>query len=255
MNIRFVFGCFMFAIGVVAQQNVFYNGLDVSDLCKNFIQWQHYNDKQIALYSNFEPLDENGQAISRMEFMQKLESGLFVCVANPLQMNQYRLFRLDHNANPGVSAILSEQGFNEIQNLKKEGLYFSAFDAFDLDGNRISNTTLQGKYVVIKCWYIHCPVCVKEFPEVNALATKYKALRDDVVFLSMAEESPEDLKVFLAKKKLDYLVIPKMKDFMNRTLGLNTFPTHFLLDTEGKIIKVVSSVDALEWVLSTYLRS
>jgi hypothetical protein len=32
----------------------------------------------------------------------------------------------------------------------------------------------QRKIVVIKCWYIHCAACIKEFPEVNNLVRKYK---------------------------------------------------------------------------------
>jgi peroxiredoxin len=255
MKVKLILWVLFLVLGVQAQNDTVFNGLNVSMLCRNFVAWQTYQDTQIALYTNFEALDEKGESITRLAFMQKLETGTFVCIANPEQPQQYRLFPLPKDANPGVGALLSELGFNGIRQVKLEGTDFPALDVVDLTGKQISNASLRGKYVVIKCWYIHCPVCVKEFPEVNALATTYTAMRNDVVFLSLAEDSPEDLKVFLTKKKLDYLVIPKMKDFMNLTLGLNAFPTHFLLDKEGKIIKVVSTVDALEWVLKTYLHS
>ncbi|WP_264509910.1 TlpA family protein disulfide reductase [Flavobacterium sp. N1719] len=255
MKLRITIVLFLLMLGVQAQTDLVYKDLNISALCRNFVQWQQYQDTQMALYSNFEALDENGISISRLAFMQKLETGTFVCIADPGQPQQYRLFPMPKDANPGVGAILSELGFNGIRQVQMEGQDFPLLDAVDLTGKRITNANLKGNYVVIKCWYIHCPVCVKEFPEVNALVQEYSNLRKDVVFLSLAEDSPEQLKVFLAKKKLDYLVIPNTKDFMNITLGLNAFPTHFLLDKEGKIIKVVGSVDALKWVLQTYLRS
>lgn len=244
----------MIVFSGLAQQDTNYNGLNVTELCRNFVQWQNYQDTQIALYSNFEPLDEKGLSTTRLEFMQKLETGSFVCVANPNQPQQYRLFPLESDANPGVGAILSEQGFNGVQQVKKEGTLFPEFEAFDLNGNRISTATLKGMYVVIKCWYIHCPVCIKEFPQVNALAREYMQLRNDILFLSFAEDTPQQLNDFLMKKKLEYGIIPNSKDFMNITLGLTAFPTHFILDKEGKIIKVLASVQGLEWALKTYLR-
>lgn len=254
MKLRITVVLVCLIVSVQAQTDTFFKGLNVSALCRDFVQWQAYHDAQIALYSNFEAIDEQGVSITRLAFMQKLETGLYVCIANPEQPQQYRLFKLEKDANPGVGAILSEQGFNGIRQVEWEGTVFPALDAMDLSGKRITNASWKDNYVVIKCWYIHCPVCVKEFPEVNALVQEYSSLRKDVIFLSLAEDRPEDLKVFLKKKKLDYLVIPSMKDFMNLTLGLNAFPTHFVLDKEGKIIKVVGSVAALKWVLQTYLK-
>jgi hypothetical protein len=41
-------------------------------------------------------------------------------------------------------------------------------------------------------------LCTAEFPEVNEMALKYKN-RKDIVFISLAEDSPEELKAFLIK--------------------------------------------------------
>jgi thiol-disulfide isomerase/thioredoxin len=80
---------------------------------------------------------------------------------------------------------MAETAFNEIQNLKKEGK-FPDFSFKDLNGNLITNESMKGKIVVIKCWYIHCAACIKEFPEVNNLVRKYKD-RKDIIFISLAE--------------------------------------------------------------------
>jgi peroxiredoxin len=57
---------------------------------------------------------------------------------------------------------MAETAFNEIQNLKKEGELFPDFSFKDLNGNLITKK-YEGKIVVIKCWYIHCAACIKEF--------------------------------------------------------------------------------------------
>jgi hypothetical protein len=55
---------------------------------------------------------------------------------------------------------MAETAFNEIQNLKKVGKLYFSFK--DLNGNLITKK-YEGKIVVIKCWYIHCAACIKEF--------------------------------------------------------------------------------------------
>jgi hypothetical protein len=40
-----------------------------------------------------------------------------------------------------------------------------------------------------------------------------------------------------------------MKVYMNQTLQLNAFPTHFILDKEGIVKKVVSNFESLEVAL------
>jgi peroxiredoxin len=112
----------------------------------------------------------------------------------------------------------------------------------------ISNESMKGKIIVIKCWYIHCTPCIREFPQVNRLTEEYKD-RKDIVFISLAEDSPEQLKTFLARKPLSYSVIPDMKIYMNESLQLNSFPTHFILNKEGIITKIVNDYESLEVAL------
>jgi hypothetical protein len=83
---------------------------------------------------------------------------------------------------------------------------------------------------------------------VNELAKKYEN-RKDIIFISLAEDTPEQLSAFLTKKPLSYLVIPNMKTYMNEILHLNSFPTHFILDQQGHISKVLLNYESLEEAL------
>ena len=129
-----------------------------------------------------------------------------------------------------------------------EGTQFLKFSFKDLNGNLVSNESMKGKIIVIKCWYIHCTPCIKEFPQVNKLVQEYKD-RKDILFISLAEDAPEKLKAFLAKRPLAYSVIPNMKVYMNEALQLNSFPTHFILNKEGIIAKVLPNFESLEVAL------
>ena len=104
------------------------------------------------------------------------------------------------------------------------------------------------KIVVIKCWFIHCAPCIKEFPAVNKLVAQYKD-RKDIVFISLAEDTSQQLRAFLTKKPLAYSVVPNMKKYMNETLHLSGFPTHFILNKKGQISKVLLDYEGLELAL------
>jgi len=160
----------------------------------------------------------------------------------------YQLYPIAAKADSSIKATIVQSTFDELEHLKMEGKAFPEFQFNDLNGTEMNNNSFKGKIVVIKCWYIHCAACIKEFPSVNELVANYKN-RKDIVFVSLAEDTPEDLLAFLQRKPLSYSVVPNQKWFMNAKLNLNSFPTHIILNKEGYISKVVSNVESLEVAL------
>jgi peroxiredoxin len=220
---------------------------------ESFKKWNTYYTDSIMLSSEYEALDENSNLISKELFLKTLSDGKYIPLKlkSKSDLNCYKLFAINSKSDSSISATIMESAFNELQNFKKEGTFFPIFSFKDINGKLINNEFLKGKTVIIKCWYIHCAQCIKEFPDVNKLANKYKN-KKEVVFLSLAEDSTKQLKLFLKKKPLNYIVIPNMKQYMNETLQLNAFPTHYLIDKEGKIIKVLSNFKSLEFALEKY---
>lgn len=225
------------------------------EIQKDFIKWWQYYNNDIMLSQDFVALDETEKKLTKEQFLTTLTDGKFI----PIKLETtndtiyYKLFKIEPTADSSISATIMESSFNELQNYKKESTLFPEFSFKDIKGDLIDNQSLKGKIVVIKCWYIHCAACVKEFPEVNKLADEYKN-RNDIVFLSLAEDNTTQLQTFLKKKPLNYLVVPDMKEYMNLQLQLNAFPTHFILDKEGKIVKVLSNFKSLETALKEYLK-
>lgn len=224
--------------------------IDPIQIQKNFSEWSAYQSKNIMLSRDFTALDLESKEISKESFLDQLVNGSVI----PIRLKSadsiyyYKLFKIQPKSDTSIKATINQQAFDALKNYEAEGKPFPEFSFKDLDGNLVTNESMKGKIIVIKCWYIHCAACIKEFPQVNALVSKYKD-RKDILFLSLAEDTPEQLKTFLARKPLSYSVIPDMKEYMNNTLQLNAFPTHFILDKEGVIKKVVSNYESLEVAL------
>ena len=223
---------------------------NVVEIQSNYNAWKNYFESEVFLSLDFIAVDENNQFISKEKFLEQLTEGTFI----PMKINSedatitYKLVPIATTSDSSIKASMVEKAFNELSNFKKEGKAFPSFSFTDINGNLITNATMKGKFIVIKCWFIHCAICIKEFPEVNALVEKYKE-QNDIEFISLAEDTPEQLKAFLAKKPLRYSVVPNLKEYMNVDLQLNAFPTHFILDKEGTIVKVASNFKSLEMAL------
>jgi peroxiredoxin len=225
--------------------------VDPIQIQKKFSVWSAYQSKNIMLSRDFTALDLLSKEISKESFLNQLANGNFIPVRLKSEngVYVYKLFKILPKTDTSIKATINQIGFDAYKNFKMEGTAFPPFSFKDLDGNEVSNKTMKGKIIVIKCWYIHCTPCIREFPQVNRLAAEYKD-RKDILFISLAEDSAEQLKTFLVRKPLSYSVIPDMKVYMNESLQLNSFPTHFILNKEGLISKVLPNFESLEIALA-----
>jgi peroxiredoxin len=225
--------------------------VDPIQIQKKFSGWSAYQSKNIMLSRDFTALDLLSKEISKESFLNQLANGNFIPVRLKSEngVYVYKLFKILPKTDTSIKATINQIGFDAYKNFKMEGTAFPPFSFKDLDGNEVSNETMKGKIIVIKCWYIHCTPCIREFPQVNRLAAEYKD-RKDILFISLAEDSAEQLKTFLVRKPLSYSVIPDMKVYMNESLQLNSFPTHFILNKEGLISKVLPNFESLEVALA-----
>jgi peroxiredoxin len=241
---------FLIFTSCFSQKNHEIPEVDPIQIQNNFSTCSVYQSKNIMLSRDFTAFDSNSKEISKESFLDQLANGNYIPIRlkSENSIYYYKLFKIQPNSDTSIKATINQEAFDALKNLEMEGKPFPKFSFKDLDGNLVSNESMKGKIIVIKCWYIHCAACIKEFPEVNKLVEKYKD-RKDIVFVSLAEDTSEQLRVFLARKPLSYSVIPNMKTYMNETLDLNAFPTHFILNKEGLIAKVLNSYKSLEVAL------
>ncbi|MEJ5961429.1 TlpA family protein disulfide reductase [Pedobacter immunditicola] len=140
----------------------------------------------------------------------------------------------------------------ELVFYRMEGRPVPKFDFVTIEGDRYTSENTKGKILLLKCWFIACVPCVKEMPALNTLIESYRH-RKDMVFLSLATDEEASLKTFLKNTKFDYQTVAAQASYMSDKLNVYAYPTHFLVDKAGKVVKVTNSVDELETFLKRML--
>jgi len=92
------------------------------------------------------------------------------------------------------------------------GSKFSHFKTTDIDGNKINTKSMGGKILVLNFWFINCPPCRMEMPELSKLADTYRA-DSSIVFLAIALDKKNDLEDFLKGGVLDIQLLT-MEDLL-----------------------------------------
>ena len=73
-------------------------------------------------------------------------------------------------------------------------------------------------------------------PVLNELRQKY-INQKDVLFISLCWDPKDKVESFLKKNTFIYSTVPDQYKFLTETLALNGYPTHFVLNKDGKIFK------------------
>jgi peroxiredoxin len=107
-----------------------------------------------------------------------------------------------------------------------------------VDGSEIDLATLRGQVVLIDFWATWCPPCVEEVPELVATYEKFKDQGFTVVGISL-DEDKSALEKFTAENKMTWPQFFDGKGWENemaKRFKIQTVPTMWLLDREGKLI-------------------
>ena len=212
-------------------------------ILKDFMTWYSYTYYNIHLAQDFIGLDADSVTIHKTDFLTQLETGNYVPLKIKEQNNSpvYKLFRLK-NPNQEIQSSIKQLAAAEMEHFKMEGSELPDFDFTDLNGKKYNRANTKGKILLLKCWFINCVACVKEFPELNRLVDKYHD-KNDLLFVSLATDSKEKLVSFLSKKQFKYAVVPHEEEYKSEKLGIAAYPTHILVDRNGKIVKVTNTAE------------
>jgi len=116
----------------------------------------------------------------------------------------------------------------------RTGNPISSAKLITMDGKKYVLKDLKGKVVVLNFWFINCPPCRMEIPHLNNMVEGFKE-RDDVVFLAVALDQSYELKNFLKEMPFEYGIVDG-GSYVASQYGINLFPTHVVIDKEGKVI-------------------
>ena len=218
--------------------------LDRAALTKDPRAWYNYTYYNVPLSTDFIGLDVDSTVINKEAFLNKLLKGNVVPFKIRVVQDTpvYKLYTLNENKE-GIEPTLIQMAEWEMKYFKMEGKEMPKYNLTDLNGKTYDNVSTRGKIVLFKCWFIHCGACVEEFPELNKLVEENSANKD-ILFISLALDSAQNLREFLKTKEFKYAVVPDTKNLVHK-MNIVAYPTHLLIDRNGKIVKVVNRIEEL----------
>lgn len=158
--------------------------------------------------------DENGNKITQAEFLQRRNNG------------NYKIQpEIENGKMVGMRLV---KGSNETA----VGAIATDFTGKLLDNSSVQLSALKGKVVVLNFWFVECAPCIKEMPELNEIVKKYQG--NEVEFLAITHNSKDQIAEFLKKKQFDYKIIAESQNIID-AYKANAFPTHIVIDRDGKI--------------------
>lgn len=222
-----------------------------SVISKDMMSWLYYNKDHMRWSADFRALDTASRSIERSDFLKALTTGNYLPVKIRTTDSAlcYQLYRLDNYTDEGIREHIKNQAQMAYRYLQFEGSSLPQFNFIDLNSNVYNPQTTKGKVVVLNCWYIHCQACNEEMPQLNKIVQQAKD-RNDVVFIGLAFDKADSLRKFLSKKEFNYAIVPEEENYLMNDLGIIYYPTHIIVDRQGKIRKVIDGginefIDAL----------
>ncbi|MDA2934730.1 TlpA family protein disulfide reductase [Acidobacteria bacterium AH-259-D05] len=113
---------------------------------------------------------------------------------------------------------------------------FSLKDIENTQADDVTLSSLEGKIVLLNVFTATCPICRAEFPNLIAVNDRYRN-REDVQVVGVAiDPMLEPVKSLVSEIGINYLVLMgELETLVAWQVG--GFPTSFLINREGKILK------------------
>ena len=223
---------------------------DPSGITGSFISFWQYKEDKVKLYEEFVALDEERRPVPQDTFLRRLTTGMYL----PLRLQAtdstacYQLHPLKEGTDPEIQETIKAWANEEYAWYRLEGTEVPRFSFTDMQGKKYNSESIKGKTVVLKCWFVNCLPCRQEMPALNEIKQQYKD-RDDILFLSICLDDRKEVAAFLKETKFDYAVIPGQQSYITDSLQVEAYPTHFVINKEGRIVKRLTDYRGMAYIL------
>jgi thiol-disulfide isomerase/thioredoxin len=113
------------------------------------------------------------------------------------------------------------------------------FTAKTLDGERITNDTVEGKTCLIQFWTTWCRYCRQDQPAVDELARKYASAGLVVVAVNVGE-SRKKVQAYLETSPREGKIVLMEDTNLAAVLHARGFPFYVAIDAKGRVAGVQS---------------
>ncbi len=186
--------------------------------------------KQFQITQSSIVKDSSGTIYPMQTWKALLATGRYSLKANKGDNNSFLLVRIsDEEFEKLVKNIAKPKESVAF----KPGSNFQHIKDRSINNEKINTKKLAEKIIVLNFWFIKCPPCVQEMPELNKIVEEYKN-DSNVVFIAVALDEDYDIKQFLKKQPFKYNIIGNGKHIAGN-YGVRSYPTHVVISPEGKI--------------------
>lgn len=108
----------------------------------------------------------------------------------------------------------------------------------------------EASYILVDFWFSNCSPCIAQFPKLKEFHTKYNP--DQIKIISISTDITKNVDNWykvMEDKKVPWINFLDENGTEVSPLGINSFPTNYLLDREGVILKKNISLVDLEVLL------
>ncbi|MBE3559937.1 MAG: TlpA family protein disulfide reductase [Ktedonobacteraceae bacterium] len=122
----------------------------------------------------------------------------------------------------------------------RQGMAAPNFTLSTPDGKKISLSDYRGRPVMLNFWYINCPGCSVEIPDLQqTYASQQAAPRDFVILGINIVDTASDIRQFAHQQHITYPLLPDDGSRVRKLYGITAAPTSYFLDRRGIIRQVV----------------
>ncbi|MBS1628003.1 MAG: TlpA family protein disulfide reductase [Bacteroidetes bacterium] len=168
-----------------------------------------------------------------VKLMQTNQYGLRPVNAKDVK-TEFIIYKLSEKQLASRDALTSKLPMPAESRFFRTGDKIHPFKDKDIEGNKLSIKDLKGKIVVLNFWFVACPPCKAEIPDLNRIVDKYKD-NTDVVFIAIALDDAYAINEFLKTTPFKYHIIDNGRYIANGNYGITSYPTHVVIDKEGII--------------------
>lgn len=116
------------------------------------------------------------------------------------------------------------------------------FELKDANGAMVTPAEYKGRVVLLNFWATWCVPCKAEIPWFQEFDKKFKDQGFAVLGVSMDEEGFDVVKPYVTERKIAYRQVIATEEMSTMYGGIDSLPTTFILDREGKIAAIHSGL-------------
>ncbi len=173
--------------------------------------------------------------------------------------NQY--YDIMRKLSPKIKSSYVAKEFSkklELAKLLAINTEFPKLKLKNLSGKKIffNVTELKAKYTLVDFWFLRCGPCLKEFPFYKKMLDTYNKKDFNIIGVSIDKRIDIDkINALFLEKKLNWTSFLDENGTIATKLGIYSFPTNFLLDQNGIIIRKNISPTELNLFLKNAIKS